>query len=460
MAAGSRARRRSPSQKKKERMSNVIVVGAQWGDEGKGKVVDYLAARFDIIARYNGGNNAGHTIEIGPQQFVLQLVPSGILRPEKKAVIGNGVVVDPAALVKEIEGLEQRGITVSGRLFLSDRAHLIFPYHRVLETELENSPWRSKIGTTARGIGPAYEDKMGRRGIRAGDLADEAQFRCLVEAGVQEKQAALKAWGSSVTLNAAALTEEYVELGRRLRPMIIDTACYLKQEMDSGRSVLFEGAQGTMLDVDHGTYPYVTSSSATAGGACTGLGVPPTRISGVVGVSKAYTTRVGSGPFPTEDKGAAGDLIRERGREFGSVTGRPRRCGWLDLPVLRYSAMLNGLDSLIITKLDVLDELAEISVCTAYEYDGSARAELPAGAPAWEKIRPVYRTLPGWKQSTFGLTRYDALPNPAREYIEFIGSQLGLEVSIISTGPEREQGIVRDGTRLQVLLGNPSPSRK
>ncbi|MBI4479724.1 MAG: adenylosuccinate synthase [Acidobacteria bacterium] len=441
-------------------MSNVIVVGAQWGDEGKGKVVDYLAARFDIVARYNGGNNAGHTIEIGPQQFVLQLVPSGILRPEKKAVIGNGVVVDPAALLKEIEGLEQRGITVSGRLFLSDRAHLIFPYHRVLETELENSPWRSKIGTTARGIGPAYEDKMGRRGIRAGDLADEAQFRCRVEAGVQEKQAALKTWGSSVTLNAAALTEEYLELCRRLRPMITDTACYMKREMDAGRSVLFEGAQGTMLDVDHGTYPYVTSSSATAGGACTGLGVPPTRISGVVGVSKAYTTRVGSGPFPTEDQGARGDLIRERGREFGSVTGRARRCGWLDLPVLRYSATLNGLDSLIITKLDVLDELDEISVCTEYEYDGSARAELPAGPEAWGKIRPIYRTLPGWKQSTFGITRYDALPKPAREYLEFIGSQLGLEVSIISTGPEREQSIVRDGTRLQELLGNSSFPRK
>ena len=460
MAAGSRARRRSPSQKKKERMSNVIVVGAQWGDEGKGKVVDYLAARFDIIARYNGGNNAGHTIEIGPQQFVLQLVPSGILRPEKKAVIGNGVVVDPAALLKEIEGLEQRGITVSGRLFLSDRAHLIFPYHRVLETELENSPWRSKIGTTARGIGPAYEDKMGRRGIRAGDLADEAQFRCLVEAGVQEKQAALKAWGSSVTLNAAALTEEYLELGRRLRPMIIDTACYLKQEMDSGRSVLFEGAQGTMLDVDHGTYPYVTSSSATAGGACTGLGVPPTRISGVVGVSKAYTTRVGSGPFPTEDKGAAGDLIRERGREFGSVTGRPRRCGWLDLPVLRYSAMVNGLDSLIITKLDVLDALEEIPVCVAYERGGQPLRDFPASAEEWEQAQPVYQTLPGWKQPTCGLTRYDELPPQARSYLEFVSDRVGSEISFISTGPDRRQTILRNGTRLEQLLPKPVSSRR
>ncbi|MBI3933153.1 MAG: adenylosuccinate synthase [Acidobacteria bacterium] len=440
-------------------MSNLIVVGAQWGDEGKGKIVDFLAARFDIVARYNGGNNAGHTIEIGPQQFVLQLVPSGILRPDKKAVIGNGVVVDPAALLKEIEGLEQRGISVSGRLFLSNRAHLIFPYHRFLETELENSPWRVKIGTTARGIGPAYEDKIGRRGIRAGDIVDEAQFRCLVETAVQEKQTALQAWGSKLTLSAAEHAEQYLQLCSRLRPMIADTVCLLRREMDAGRSVLFEGAQGTMLDVDHGTYPYVTSSSATAGGACTGLGVSPTRISGVVGVSKAYTTRVGSGPFPTEDKGAAGDRIRERGREFGSVTGRSRRCGWLDLPVLRYSAALNGLDSLIITKLDVLDELDEISVCTAYDYDGALCAEMPAPAGAWERLRPVYQTLPGWKQPTCGITRYEALPQAARDYLEFIGSQLGLEIPIISTGPEREQSIVRSGTRLEKLLANSGSPR-
>ena len=275
-------------------MSNIVVVGAQWGDEGKGKVVDCLAERFDIIARYSGGHNAGHTIEFDGQQFVLQMIPSGILRSGKKAVIGNGAVVDPEALLKEIEALEQKGISVAGRLFLSTRAHLIFPFHRMVEEEAENSPWRARIGTTARGIGPAYEDKIGRRGIRVSDILEEAQFRCLVETAVQEKQAALKAWGSDLVLNAKQLAHDYLGLCDRLRPLIVDTASLLQREMDSGSSVLFEGAQGTMLDVDHGTYPYVTSSSATAGGACIGLGVGPTRIAGVVGVSKAYTTRVGS----------------------------------------------------------------------------------------------------------------------------------------------------------------------
>jgi adenylosuccinate synthase len=440
------------TRRKKEFMSNVIVVGAQWGDEGKGKIVDVLAGRFDIVARFNGGNNAGHTIEIDGRQFVLQLVPSGILRPDKVAVIGNGVVVNPAALLKEIEALEHEGISVSGRLLISDRAHLIFPYHHLVEKELENSPLRGKIGTTARGIGPSYEDKMGRRGIRAGDIADVSQFRCLVEMAVHEKQAVLKGLGSAIELDPGAIADEYLELCGRLKPMIVDTGSYLRQEMQVGRSVLFEGAQGTMLDVDHGTYPYVTSSNTSAGGACTGLGISPTSISGVVGVSKAYTTRVGSGPFPTEDNAAAGILIRERGREFGSVTGRSRRCGWLDLPVLRYSASLNGLDSLILTKLDVLDELEQISVCTAYELDGVRLTEMPPRADAWERMRPVYHTMPGWMQPTFGITRYENLPKQAREYIQFIVSQLGLEVSIISTGPGRDQTIVLPGSRLDKLL--------
>jgi adenylosuccinate synthase len=435
-------------------MANVVVVGAQWGDEGKGKVVDLLAEQFDIVARYSGGHNAGHTIQIGKDQFVLQMVPSGILRPGKKAVIGNGAVVDPKALLDEIAALEQRGISVDGRLFLSNRAHLIFPYHRRVEKELESSPWRGKIGTTARGIGPAYEDKMGRRGLRAGDIEDEAQFRCLVETAVREKQAALKAFSSQSPPDSAELTGDYVDLCRRLRHMVVDTARLLKQEMDAGRSVLFEGAQGTMLDVDHGTYPYVTSSSATAGGACTGLGVPPTRIGGVLGVSKAYTTRVGSGPFPSEDKGVIGEQIRERGREFGSVTGRSRRCGWIDLPLLRYSAMINGIDSFIITKLDVLDALDEISICTAYEIDGGARDEMPGPAEAWERLRPVYRTMPGWKESTFGLTRYEELPQKARAYLEFIAAELGVEVALISTGPERRQSVLRGGTRLEHLLSS------
>ena len=440
-------------------MSNLVVVGAQWGDEGKGKIVDYLAGSFDIVARYGGGHNAGHTIQIGDKNFVLQLVPSGILRPGKKAVIGNGVVVDPAALLQEVETLENKGISIEGRLFLSNRAHLIFPYHRMVEKESENSPWRAKIGTTHRGIGPTYEDKVARRGIRAGDLLDEAELRCLVETAAREKQATLKAWGSNTVPDAAQIAEEYLTVCSRLRPWIVDTAWLMKTEMDAGRSVLFEGAQGTMLDVDHGTYPYVTSSNATSGGACTGLGVPPTRINGVIGISKAYTTRVGSGPFPTEDSGVLGEQIRQRGREFGSVTGRARRCGWIDLPVLRYSIAVNGIDSLIITKLDVLDELDELSVCTAYESDGRQHAELPASAQAWERVHPIYQTMPGWKQSTFGVTRYENLPNAARAYLEFISEQLGVEVSIIATGPERDQTIARPGTRLAGLLAGNAASR-
>jgi adenylosuccinate synthase len=439
---------------------SIVVVGAQWGDEGKGKVVDCLAERFDIIARYSGGHNAGHTIEFDGQQFVLQMIPSGILRPGKKAVIGNGAVVDPEALLKEIEALEQKGISVTGRLFLSNRAHLIFPFHRMVEKEAENSPWRAKIGPTLRGIGPTYEDKMGRRGIRVGDILNEALFRCLVETAVKEKQATLRAWGSDLRLEAKQLADEYLGLCDRLRPLIVDTATLLKHEMDAGQSVLFEGAQGTMLDVDHGTYPYVTSSSATAGGACIGLGVGPTRIAGVVGVSKAYTTRVGSGPFPTEDKSAAGELLRERGREYGSVTGRSRRCGWVDLPVLRYSAMVNGLDSLIITKLDVLDALEEIPVCVEYEGGGRALQQFPASAEEWERAEPVYQTLPGWKQPTYGLTRYEELPARARSYLEFLSDRVGLEIAFISTGPDRRQAILRGGTRLEQLLPKPIPSRR
>ena len=433
-------------------MSNLIIVGAQWGDEGKGKVVDLLAENFDWVARYQGGHNAGHTVQIRDQVFILQLIPSGILRQEKKAVIGNGVVVDPMALLQEIELLEKNGVSVSGRLFLSNRAHLIFPYHRLLEKESESSPFRQKIGTTARGIGPAYEDKAGRRGIRVGDILDENHFLCLLEMAVGEKLAALRAWGSTASPDTQQIVEQYHQWCARLRPLIVDTAALLNREMDAGRSVLFEGAQGTMLDVDHGTYPYVTSSNSTAGGACTGLGVAPTWISGIVGVSKAYTTRVGSGPFPTEDTAAAGELLRTRGHEYGSVTGRSRRCGWMDIPALRYSATLNHLDSLVITKLDVLDTLEEIQVCTSYECDGTPLPEVPPQAEMLENLRPVYRTFPGWKQSTFGLTRYPDLPPKARHYLEFLSDQLGIEISMISTGPEREQTILLPGTRLQQLL--------
>jgi adenylosuccinate synthase len=433
-------------------MSNLIIIGAQWGDEGKGKIVDLLSERFDIVARYQGGHNAGHTVEIGSKQFVLQLIPCGLLRPDKKGVLGNGLVVDPAALLKEMDALEQNGVNIDGRLFISNRAHLIFPYHPLIEKESEHASKRTSIGTTSRGIGPAYEDKAGRRGIRVGDILDEANFRCLIETTAAEKLATMRAWGSEATLDVSAMVDQYIALCRRLKPYIADTSMFLNRQMDAGHSVLFEGAQGTMLDMDHGTYPFVTSSNASAGGACTGLGVAPTRISGIVGVSKAYTTRVGGGPFPTEENSTIGETIRGRGREYGAVTGRSRRCGWLDLPVLRYSSMLNGLDSLIITKLDILDTLDEISVCTAYEYEGSRIEEMPPLTDMLAKVRPVYEKLPGWKQSTFGLQRQEDLPKQARAYMDFIGSQLGVEISMISTGPERQQGIVLPGTKLQKLL--------
>ncbi len=433
-------------------MSTVIVVGAQWGDEGKGKIVDLLSESFDIVARFAGGHNAGHTMEIEGKKFILQLIPSGILRPGKRAVIGNGVVIDPKALLDEIDFLEQQGIAVRDRLLVSDRAHLIFPYHRLLDKLSESSPIRSKIGTTLRGIGPAYEDKISRSGIRVGDILEPTRFRSLLEQSLQEKQKRLAGLGSDETLDPERLFAEYEDYCARLRDLIADTSVFLNGQIRDGRSVLLEGAQGMLLDVDHGTYPYVTSSNSTAGGACTGTGVPPTSITGVLGVSKAYATRVGSGPFPTEDHTEAGELVRKRGNEFGSVTSRPRRCGWVDLPVLRYSAAINGLDSMIITKLDVLDEQDEIPVCTGYELDGKTVETLPAASDAWERLRPIYRKLPGWKQSTFGTTRYEELPAKAQNYLEFIGDHLGLEIGLVSTGPERNQSIVRKGSRLAELL--------
>lgn len=428
-------------------MKNLIIVGAQWGDEGKGKIVDLLAEKFDIVARYQGGHNAGHTVRLGERKFILQLVPSGILRPKKLAVIGNGVVLDPAALLQEIQALEEAGVQVQGRLFVSTRAHIIFPYHRMMEKAAESAPGKVRIGTTSRGIGPTYEDKMGRRGIRVADLLDPESFRCLVELCVAEKNLLARALDSPDSVDAREITQQYSQYAERLKPLAADTAALLAREMDQGRSVLFEGAQGTMLDIDHGTYPFVTSSSATAGGACIGLGVPPTRIGWVVGVSKAYTTRVGGGPFPTEARGPEGDKIRERGNEFGAVTGRPRRCGWFDLPVLHYSRTINGLDSLVITKLDVLDHLEEIPVCVGYRYRGSDLKEMPALAQVLEQVEPVYRTLPGWRSPTFGLTSYSQLPQRARDYLKFLSDSTEVEVSIVSTGPEREQTMWAPGTR-------------
>ncbi|MFQ5926139.1 MAG: adenylosuccinate synthase [Terriglobia bacterium] len=423
-------------------MQTLVVVGAQWGDEGKGKVVDALAASFDVVARYQGGHNAGHTVVVDGRKLVLQLVPCGILRPDKWAVIGNGVVLDPAALLSELETLARLGIPSTGRLFISNRAHLIFPFHRELEMAAEAARGAQKIGTTSRGVGPAYEDKMGRHGLRVGELLDSEGFEQKLCRLLEEKTTLAQRRFGHTLAGCDRLVEQYREYARCLAPYVTDVRALLIQAHRAGKRILCEGAQGTMLDVDHGTYPYVTSSSAAAGGACTGLGLPPTAIDAVLGVTKAYTTRVGSGPFATEVRGTQADALRERGDEYGAVTGRPRRCGWLDLMVLRYSAQLNGLTALAVTKLDVLDPLAEIPLCVGYRYRGSPVTEMPAEADRLAAVEPVYETRPGWQTSTRGLTAYDQLPQQARDYLQFVADAVGIEIGFISTGPQREETII------------------
>src|SRR5690349_19786121 len=433
-------------------MNNVIVLGAQWGDEGKGKVVDLLAERFDIVARYQGGHNAGHTVFIGEKKFILKLIPSGILRPGVSAVIGNGVVVDLAALAEEMATLEAAGIDVQTHLRISNRAHVIFPFHRLVEKMSESRENRIPLGTTARGIGPCYEDKIGRRGIRIADLYDPASFRELYDTLAEDKNTLAETFHLEGPIDYAAIRCQTELLAAQIRPLVCDTSKLLSDAMARGKRVLFEGAQGTMLDIDHGTYPFVTSSSAAAGGACTGLGVPPTRIQGVIGVSKAYITRVGTGPFPTESDDAAGDLLRREGNEFGAVTGRPRRCGWFDVPLLRYTAMVNGFDTLVITKLDVLDHLDEIPVCVGYKLCGNATHEMPATWRAREAIEPVYEKMPGWRTSTRGISRHEELPSRAKDYLKFLEDKTEVEVGGISTGPERTETIIRPGSRLERLI--------
>ena len=433
-------------------MRNVIVLGSQWGDEGKGKMVDLFSERFDLVVRYQGGHNAGHTVFIGERKFILKLIPGGILRPDKQVVIGNGLVIDPAALLAEIDALEAAGVQVSKSLFISNRAHVLLPAHRMMEKMSEGRAGRVSIGTTSRGIGPCYEDKTARRGIRIADLLDRESFRAQYALLMEEKVTVAKALGIYEELELDRTREEYERFAERIRPMVRDTALLLNQAIAAGKTMLFEGAQGTMLDIDHGTYPFVTSSNASAGGACTGTGVPPTRITGVIGVSKAYTTRVGAGPFPTESLDGAGDQIRKRGNEFGAVTGRPRRCGWFDVPLLRYSAAINGLDSLVITKLDVLDEFDNIPVCVGYRIGKQEVAEMPPTVKEIARVEPVYECLPGWKQSTFGMTTYDQLPLKAKEYLAFVEYRTGVEIGCVSTGPERNQTIVKPGSRFQALI--------
>jgi len=421
-----------------------VIVGAQWGDEGKGKIVDVLSQGFQVVARYAGGHNAGHTVIIQGKRFVLQLVPCGVLRRGCCSVIGNGVVLDPIAFLKEVGMLREAGVQVDGNLFVSNRAQVILPYHRMIELASENAPGRVKIGTTSRGIGPAYEDKMGRRGLRVADLLDLKLLRTHIENAVREKNMIAHALFNSEPLDADKMFEEYAAAAERVAPFVRDTAVYLNRALAEGKSIVFEGAQGTMLDIDHGTYPFVTSSSATSGGAVIGAGIAPTSINLVIGVSKAYCTRVGGGPFPTEAFDDKGELLRSRGNEYGAVTGRPRRCGWMDLPLLRYAGMINGISWLVITKLDVLDALDQIPVCVAYKIDGQTTDEVPAQASGYDRIECVYKTLPGWQTSTEGITSMEKLPTAAREYLNFLEKETGARIGLVSTGPDRDHTIFVD----------------
>ena len=426
------------------RAKTAVVLGAQWGDEGKGKIVDVLSERFAAVARYAGGHNAGHTVIIGGQKFVLQLIPCGVLRPGCRGIIGNGVVLDPIAFLKEVAKLRGLGVAVDGQLFVSNRAQVILPYHRMIELAAESAPGRQKIGTTSRGIGPAYEDKMSRSGLRVVDLLRPELLKTHIEAACAEKNAIVRALFGSATaaLDPEKMFDEYAAAAEQVRPFVADTGRLLNKILGEGGSVMFEGAQGTMLDIDHGTYPFVTSSSATAGGAATGTGVGPTAIGTVISVTKAYVTRVGGGPFPTEIGDAAGEELRARGNEYGAVTGRPRRCGWLDIPLLRYSNQVNGAEWLVVTKLDVLDTLAEIPVCVGYEIEGKVTDEIPADVYGLERIKPIYTTLKGWRQPTEGITEFERLPEAAKNYLRFQEQESGARIGMVSTGPDRDQTMV------------------
>jgi len=419
---------------------NLAVLGAQWGDEGKGKIVDLLTPGFSIVARFQGGHNAGHTIYINGAKFILRLVPSGILHPGVTCVIGNGVVVDPEALFAELDELARNGIATRGRIVVSDKAHLILPYHRDLDLLSEARRGERKIGTTSRGIGPAYEDKIARRGIRVGDLIDPKGL----EENVRDNVTARNRLVQDSTMDWKPVLAQLLKYAERMRPMIRDVSVLLNEATRARAAILFEGAQGTLLDIDHGTYPFVTSSNASIGGVCTGLGIPPKAIGHVLGVAKAYTTRVGEGPFPTELFGEMGNRLRETGSEYGAVTGRPRRCGWYDAVAVRYAARINGLDGLALTKLDVLDGLDRIDICTAYRSGTRTLTEFPSDVGQLAQCEPVYESLPGWVAPTKGIRSFEALPEAARDYIARLEEVSGVRAAIVSTGSERDDTIVRD----------------
>ncbi|MFN2455027.1 MAG: adenylosuccinate synthase [Pyrinomonadaceae bacterium] len=435
----------------------IVIIGAQWGDEGKGKIVDLLSERFDVVARYQGGHNAGHSVQVGTESFVLHLLPSGIIHPGKICVLGNGMVIDPKAFFKEADRLAAQGLEVTPeRVLVSSRAHLILPYHRALDHTSEERLGNERVGTTLRGIGPAYEDKAGRRGIRTADALVPEVLRSRIERNLEDANRIIVAYGGEA-LDPEQIFNDTSRLVERLAPFITDTTHYLNTAARDERSILIEGAQATLLDVDHGTYPFVTSSTTTAGGASVGTGLAPHRITGVLGIVRTYTTRVGEGPFPTEmieGEDEMGQLIRERGREYGASTGRPRRCGWFDAFATRYAADINGFTSVALTKLDVLDALDEIKVCTGYRLDGKLLESFPAVSQNLRRVEPVYATLPGWNTSTEGVTRLEDLPENARQYIDFISREIDVEIGLVSTGPERGQTIICEGSTLDTWLAS------
>ncbi len=422
-------------------MSNVIVVGTQWGDEGKGKIIDYLMDKSDYAIRYQGGNNAGHTIITKGEPFILHLIPSGIFYPGKICIIGNGVVVDPKILLEEIDELRRRGIHVDNNLILSENAHLILPYHKLLDKAREKKEGARRIGTTGRGIGPAYMDKVARVGIRAIDLKNEKIFAELLKRNIEEKNEWFTRFYKLEPLSYEKILDEYLNYGRQIEKYIADTGLIINQAASSEKNILFEGAQGTLLDIDFGTYPYVTSSNASAGGACTGTGLSPTQIDRIIGVAKAYSTRVGEGPFPTEFPTEFAEMLREKGKEFGATTGRPRRCGWFDAVIVKHSVMINHLDGLAITKLDVLDDLKKMKICTGYKYRGTIYKNFPYELEVLEKGEPVYEEVDGWQTSTTGITAYNKLPSNARRYLEKLSKILKVDIYLISIGSKRKQTI-------------------
>ncbi len=422
-------------------MPTIVVIGSQWGDEGKGKIVDFLTEKCDYVVRFQGGCNAGHTVVVGDEKYVLHLLPSGILHKNKKCIIGNGVVLDPSALLKEIETLRSKGLDIDGNIFISKHCHLIMPYHIAIEEQAEKS---KKIGTTKKGIGPCYTDKIARNGVRMMDLLYPEVLRNKIRANLEIINFLLKNLYGADILNEEDIFSQYVSYGEKLKNYIADSDILINEAIDSGRNVLFEGAQGTLLDIDHGTYPYVTSSNTIAGGACTGAGVSPRKIDKIIGIVKAYTTRVGGGPFPTEIKNSLGEQIRQKGGEYGATTGRPRRCGWLDLVGLKHAVRVNGFTGLVITKLDILDGIEKLKVCVGYKHEDKIIEEFPKELEILENCKPIYEELPGWKESTAGIKDYERLPQNAKKYLQFIEDSLKVKIQIISTGQKRDETIIKE----------------